>query len=232
MNKFALISSIIILNAFYGYSQKNEIISKFQNNKSLSNANISICVQNMEGKEIVSFNKNKSLTPASVLKLVTTATAMEALGKDYVYKTELILDKTDKSRLIIRGYGDPTLGSEYLFQDQKGFLEEWVARIKKQNFQTPLNICIADDYFGYQGTSTKWVREDLGNYYASGAYGVSIFDNTYRLFFNTMNTAEPPKILRTEPPVKNIKFLNTMQLIHLVRITALFGENHFRIKDF
>ncbi len=43
----------------------------------------------------MSYNADKSLAPASVLKLVTTATAIEVLGENYRYKTDLAIDAND-----------------------------------------------------------------------------------------------------------------------------------------
>nr|WP_320011870.1 D-alanyl-D-alanine carboxypeptidase [uncultured Desulfobulbus sp.] len=55
-------------------------------------------------------NLDRSLVPASVLKIATVAAAFEILGPDYHFPTEFYLDK--EQNLIIRGFGDPSLISE------------------------------------------------------------------------------------------------------------------------
>ena len=52
----------------------------------------------------------------------------------------------------------------------------------------------------------------MGNYYAAGAYGISVFDNSYRLYFDTTNRNSCPIILRTEPDIKGLSFTNYLKL--------------------
>ncbi len=52
---------------------------------------------------------NGKYIPASVLKIVTAATALHYLGANYRFKTEFYIDK--KRNLYIKGFGDPTLSS-------------------------------------------------------------------------------------------------------------------------
>ena len=169
-------------------AQISNKVTEFKNKEVLRNASVGLLVQDMNGKEIASLNKQVALTPASILKVVTTATALETLGSDFKYETTL---SADGNRVIITGSGDPTLGSEYLYQNNNAFLSEWVTQIKKSGLTSPIELYVADNYFGYQGTSRKWIREDIGNYYAACSYGISVFDNTYRLYFYTMLTGLP-----------------------------------------
>ncbi len=39
---------------------------------------------------------------------------------------------------------------------------------------------------------SKWLWEDEGNYYGAGAYGLSVFDNTYEIHFKTMADSTLP----------------------------------------
>ncbi len=203
-----LLLSLCFVN---GFSQTDPAIEKFTKTPGFENASIGISIKDLSGNNIASYNKLVSLTPASVLKVLTTATALELLGENYQFVTELSVDKNNPQHLIVHGYGDPTLGSEYLFDNPSAFLDNWVLQIKK-NLKTtsPIDITIADDYFGYTGMSSKWIKEDMGNYFAAGAYGISVFDNTYKLYFNSMRADTCPVILKTVPNMKNIVFLNNL----------------------
>lgn len=207
MKRGFCIGSLLFLFIINCFSQNNKAVSDFQKNIALKNSFASILIQDIDGNKLVSLAESKSLTPASTLKLVTTATSLEALGQNFRYRTALCFDG---NTLTIEGCGDPTLGSEHLYQKPKAFLEEWTEQVKTLSITEPLRIEVSDDLFGYLGTSSKWLREDIGNYYAAGAYGISVFDNSYRLFFNTMDTSKPPLIIRTEPEMKDIRFLNTL----------------------
>lgn len=57
-----------------------------------------------------SCNPDRSLVPASVLKIATVSGALGILGPDYRFLTEFYLD--EHQNLTIKGFGDPTLFSE------------------------------------------------------------------------------------------------------------------------
>lgn len=209
LKQYGLSFTFLVCGALSLLAQSNTAIQKFAANSQLKHALIGVCIRDIQtGKNIASLNPNQSLTPASILKIVTTASALEILGEDYQFKTTLAVNENDPSQVIVHGYGDPTLGSEYL--GDKLFLNNWTTLAKKNLKGANMKILVVDDYFGYDGLSRKWIKEDMGNYYAAGAYGISIFDNSYKLFFNTSN--KTAKIVRTEPEMKNILFNNTLGL--------------------
>lgn len=208
-----LLSVFLFLCFSSAQGQTNSSVIKFAQNPKLTHSSIGICIKDLNGKELTSLNKEMSLTPASVLKIITTATAIETLGDTFRYNTDLLLNNGDTQELIIKGYGDPTLGSEYSNDVALSFIEKWANTIApKLKKGTPINIKVNDSYFGYDGVSSKWLYEDLGNYYAAGAYGISIFDNTYRLHFNTMKTDAAPHLLKTIPNLPDIHFSNRLNL--------------------
>jgi D-alanyl-D-alanine carboxypeptidase/D-alanyl-D-alanine-endopeptidase (penicillin-binding protein 4) len=45
----------------------------------------------------------------------------------------------------------------------------------------------------------KWLWEDTGNYYGAGAYGLSVFDNTYEIHFTTFSNGTIPSIKQIVP---------------------------------
>jgi D-alanyl-D-alanine carboxypeptidase/D-alanyl-D-alanine-endopeptidase (penicillin-binding protein 4) len=163
---------------------------------------------------LAELNASVALTPASTLKVITTASALELLGASYRFRTELLADNAQKRKLIIRGSGDPTLGSEHFVGGATDFIAKWIDEIRKVFPNGVSEIEVDDSCFGYAGVSRKWLREDMGNYYASGAYGVSVFDNTYKLFFDTSDKTDRPKILKTDPEdlFGLITFNNTLSL--------------------
>lgn len=199
---------LFLLSISLSAQNKNQVVNDFARTKGFENASVGFCVKDESGKILYEYNKSKSLTPASIMKVVTSATALEIFGGDYRFKTELTVGVKDKSKVIIYGNGDPTLGSEYIDAPQRAFLEKWASEIKKNVSGKTLQIEIDDSYFGYDGLSRKWIREDMGNYFAAGSYGISVFDNAYKLFFNTQDSKVV--VVKTEPDMSEIKFTNTM----------------------
>ena len=95
MKRFILFFTAFSILAV-GYSQT--ALQRFLQNPSLKHASVGICVKDLStGNTIVSHNEDKSLTTASIMKLVTTATALELLGPNFRYKTTLALDAQQPS---------------------------------------------------------------------------------------------------------------------------------------
>lgn len=189
-----------------------DAIEQLTTNKQLRHASIGFCVKDFEGKEIASLNSLQSRTPASVLKTITTASALELLGGDFRYSTILAKDKNRENHLLIYGSGDPTLGTSCLNNNPTAFLEEWVSSII-QHFDTTkaIDITIVDDSFGYEGISERWIWQDMGIQYAAPAYGISLFDNTCKLYLNTTRKDTCPTILYSEPTI-DFEFTNMLTL--------------------
>lgn len=193
-------------------------MKKFLADSTMLNASVSIYVVDIDNQEIVlEHNPGKSLTPASVMKLITSASALQLLGSDYTFKTVVGYNgklNTNSGKLtgdiIIKGGGDPALGSEY-FKDHYGdFVSNWVTEIKKAGIKKIKGRIITDDsYFDYSPVPAKWLAEDIGNYYGAGVYGLSVYDNTYEIHFNTTDTNNL-KITRILPPQFKIVFENNL----------------------
>ncbi len=70
------------------------------------------------GEEIYSRGADSLLNPASNIKLVTAAAALELLGPDYQFKTEIWADRRPDSsgvidgNIYIKGFGDPSFVTE------------------------------------------------------------------------------------------------------------------------
>ena len=75
-------------------------------------------VQTVEGKSpVLSHNADKSMNPASVMKLVTTNAALDVLSPTYRWKTEVyragnVNNGVLEGNLIIKGYGDPSFKAQ------------------------------------------------------------------------------------------------------------------------
>lgn len=188
---------------------------------SLANASVSLCVANeSDGKIIIDYNSNVSLTPASVMKLITSAAALELLGPEHTFTTSLgytgsisKLFGRLKGDIIIKGGGDPALGSRY-FSDYYGdFTKNWAGEIKKLGIKRIRGRVIVDDsYFDYQPVPGKWMWEDTGNYYGAGAFGLSFFDNTYDIHLRTTTENTIPIITEINPRVCNETIKNMLKV--------------------
>ncbi len=178
-----------------------------------------IDVQN--GAMIAGFDEQKSMVTASVMKAVTTATALGVLGADFRFDTfleyegSISSDGTLRGNVYISGTGDPTLGSDR-FPDQpdiNGMFALWAEKIRRKGIKRIEGKIIADaSIFDSQLTPGNWSWEDMGNYYGAGVSGLNINENLYRLDFSSgQATGSNTKILRTVPFMDQLVFVNEVK---------------------
>jgi D-alanyl-D-alanine carboxypeptidase/D-alanyl-D-alanine-endopeptidase (penicillin-binding protein 4) len=199
------LSILILFNACALFAQNPAALTAFLQKENLSHAAVGLKVVDLKtGKTLVSYNEKVALTPASNMKIVTTATALDILGEGFFFETPLFYDGVIensqlKGDLYIQGSGDPTLGSEYI-GEKESFLKTWLTALDNAGIKSISgDIIVLDQLFGYEGVSPKWMLEDLGNYYASGIYGISVFDNLCRVYIQSFAPGTDTKILYTEP---------------------------------
>lgn len=196
--------------------EKTKPLKKFINSDMMKHGNLSFYAVDLDsGKIVDNYNGDTGLVPASVLKIVTSATAIKVLGRDTTLETKLLYDgKISKSGILkgdvyIEGSGDPTLGSNGFAEDKELFLKHWVQEMKRIGIKSiDGNIIVLDDLFGYEGIPGKWLWEDMGTDYGQATYGISIFDNLYTLSLETKKSGEKPKITRISPKIKELSFDN------------------------
>ena len=119
---------------------------------------------------------------------------------------------TLEGNLYIKGSGDPSLGSSHFAPGQNKFLSTWIAALQKAGIKHITGSVISDEsLLDTEGVSIKWLREDMGNYYAPGSYGISIFDNMYKLSLQTGAAGTRPVLKGTEPDIPFIRFKNYLK---------------------
>lgn len=216
-NKIVLLCLLLCLHLLAG-AQTPAPVKWLLQAPYMRGASFSLVVKDVqEGRTAYSYDTDRLQSPASVLKTVATATALEILGEDYRYPTTLEYDGilengTLEGNLYIKGSGDPSLGSSHFAPGQNKFLSTWIAALQKAGIKHITGSVISDEsIFDTEGVSIKWLREDMGNYYAPGSYGISIFDNMYKLSLQTGAAGTRPVLKGTEPDIPFIRFKNYLK---------------------
>ncbi len=189
--------------------------NKLQQDSQSRYASISLTVLDAKtGEQLFAANPNMGLATASTLKTITTITAFNILGKDYQYITNLnyngsIDNGTLNGDLIIKGSGDPTLGSwRYPETREHAVLTLWVDAIRKADIKHINGRIIGDDSaFGTASIPDGWIWQDIGNYYGAGTSGLCWRENQFDIKLKTGSVGTAVGILRTVPqvPYLNIK---------------------------
>lgn len=229
MKKYILIAVLIITNTVFAGNP----VDNFRNNKLLENANISLLVKDLKSGRVVSeFRSKNSVIPASTMKLVTTASALEILGVNFRFETKIEIDGKVGSdsilngNLYIHGGGDPTLGSEKT--GDADFLSKWVKALKNAGIKNIKGQIIVDEsIFDDEGVNPRWTWEDIGNYYAPGIYGLSYLDNTCKVVLRSGKVGSTPEILKTIPSIPEFSFINQLKSTTISIDSAYFyGAPH------
>ncbi len=222
-NAFTFFISMFTLMSF-GITQNSiqKAIENFAKEEQLQYGEVGFAVVDMQtGKLLAHYNANKSLVPASTLKAITTLTALQILSPDFRFKTELQYDGTLdangvlKGNLYIKGYGDPTLGSDKMDNTLPlaTLMQSWVEVIKKAGIRQIEGKIVGDaSYFKGDIAGDTWQWYDLGNYYAAGTWALNIHENYYYLHFQQVEQlgATPP-IAKIEPVLPNLYLINELQ---------------------
>jgi len=209
----------LIISFYSSILLSQDKIKEILNNENLKTASVAFSVYDFTNeKSVYSFNENKSLRPASNLKLLSTAAILDILGADYRFNTLLensgtILNGELKGNLYVIGGGDPSLGS-YRFNKNNPteFIDEWIKTLQEKNIKTITgDLIIVDTLFKKQQIPPTWVWGDIGNYYGAGVKSISIFDNQYKIYFNTKVAIDDTvKILKIVPEIDGMILTNNV----------------------
>lgn len=146
------------------------------------------------GRHVAELNAGMAMTPASILKCVTTAAALTRLGPDFRFETPVYLRGTLSGGtlhgdVVIKGGGDPTLDDGH-FAEQPGFVTSLVNALSQKDITTITgDIVIDDGDLPDQGQSPQWLIEDTAWDYGAGFYSFNYASNTYTLNVSTMSTS-------------------------------------------
>jgi D-alanyl-D-alanine carboxypeptidase/D-alanyl-D-alanine-endopeptidase (penicillin-binding protein 4) len=209
---------MFIIGTIVIYAQKPTVLEVFLQNKGLTHAAVSFKVVDLSnGQTIASFNEKMAVIPASNMKIVTTATALDTLGESFRFQTILTYDGTInesvlEGNLYLKGSGDPTLGSEFMIGDKEDFLRDCLIALRKAGIKSiDGDIVVMDQLFGYEGVCQTWMLEDINSYYAPGIYGISIFDNTYRIYLQSFEQETRVKVHSISPEIPGLQLTNELK---------------------
>jgi len=203
-----------IANPINGQTVKKAIAEVIAQ-KDMRYASVGISIVNVKSTEtIAEYNPHQALVPASTLKLITTATALSLLGKDFKFETKIEYDGTLSDgvlngNLYIRGGGDPTLGAE----NYQSLIEEWATLVQTKGIKKIIGYIIGDErIFDMHTLPNTWIWEDIGNYYGAACSGLNFHANQYKLYLKPSGLAGGNvTVLRTEPDIKELQFFNEMK---------------------
>lgn len=160
----------------------NRIVSEVEK----TGASLGVMVKSLdrEGDQAVLFahDADKLFTPASNTKILTVLTALQRLGGDFRYQTEISYtgelhhDGVLSGDLVIKGFGDPTLHTGAPFQVHDGVsIAQIVAVIAESNIrELQGNIIVDTSYFDEQRLGDGWAWDYESEYYSAQTSPLSL----------------------------------------------------------
>lgn len=122
-------------------------------------------------------NEDTRFVPASNMKLFTLAAALDRLGPDYQFKTEVYVDgpiSEDgflEGNLILKGYGDPSLTSEDLDELADELMDKGIRHIQGK-------ILVDESYFDEVRLAPGWMWDDEPYDYSAQISALGVDRNT------------------------------------------------------
>lgn len=183
------------------------------NKAHLPQDSVAIVVQPLNDEPpLITHNAARAMNPASVMKLVTTYAALEALTPAYRWKTEVysngplnqgILD----GDLVIKGYGDPSLNNAELWQLLQQVQQQGIRHIKGH--------LVLDASLFMPEVSQRPVLDDEP-WRAYNANPSALLINAKHSSFRfgvSQGVAKPVVNITQEFELPQIKVVNTMQVV-------------------
>lgn len=185
--------------------------------ESLQNAGYSVYVIDAVSGSVLYETPQVSLVPASVMKIVTTAAALEILGEEFEFHTQLGISGTVNAEtgllagnLVLKGGCDPAFYSEYFPEHYRGTFEAWVAALLKSGVKTIQGDFVID-LSQLNGSSIPggWLWEDIGNYYGAGVSALTYSGNYYNIHFSSPSeSGMPVTISKIDPLIDSLNLIN------------------------
>lgn len=171
----------------YAFAQEDPLQQKaheLASSETFSHAYIGIKAASRQDGEIVGINTDKLFIPASNMKLISTGTALAALGIDYCFSTDIAHDGTIENgilhgNLYIIGNGDPLTGSkDSLAVPLEKLFCQWEEIVRLAGITAIEGHIIGDGrWLDGMPEEEGWLWEDVGTYYGTGMAGLNFHEN-------------------------------------------------------
>ena len=193
-----LVGLSFLLGGCASVSPTSNALDQLLADPALHGASVSLMVRDARsGATLYQHNPRTRLVPASNLKLLTTAAAMDVLGPQYRFATQLLsngIRQGDRltGNLYLRGLGDPTMQ----FADYQAL----AAQLASQGVrQVQGDIVFDDTWFDAERLGVDWSHDDETTYYGAQISALTVSPNADFDAGSVLVTAKAP--VRVGQPV-------------------------------
>jgi len=161
-------------------------------------------------------NADVPLTPASNLKLITTSAALDRLGIDFKFRTQLVYHD---GNLILIGDGDPSFGDAELLTrvgwDVTTVFQHWATQVKQLKLGPIKRVLVDDSIFDDEYLQPNWPANQWVNRYNAEVAGFNLNVNCLDVFLRP-----------TQPGATVLCLINPPTHFAEIQNHCLTGEGH------
>ncbi|WP_420457184.1 D-alanyl-D-alanine carboxypeptidase/D-alanyl-D-alanine endopeptidase [Rubrivirga sp.] len=165
------------------------------------------------GEELYDRNAQRRFIPASNMKLLATAAALDQLGPGFRYRTRLYADGpvqngTLLGALVVQGSGDPSFGGRFRNGDALATFREWADSLRALGIRRVQGPVVGDDdVFDDVHLGQGWQWDDLKWYYGAEIAGLQFNEGTVHVEVHGTTPGQPARI-DVSPDYGYVRFVN------------------------
>jgi D-alanyl-D-alanine carboxypeptidase/D-alanyl-D-alanine-endopeptidase (penicillin-binding protein 4) len=189
---------------------------------------VGVSVRDAEsGESLYEHESDQRLNPASNMKLFTSAAAMDALGPDYRFTTDLLATApvnggAVRSDLYLRGGGDPVM----LAEDYR----DLAAQLRQAGIREIKGDLVADDsFFDDVPLGTSWSWDDEPYYYSAVTSALTVAPNT-DYDSGTAIVETTPGAVGSAPKVELVPATSAVKIVNRATTGAAGSSNTLSIE--
>lgn len=165
------------------------------------------------GRTLYSAKADTPLSPASNMKLVTSAAALKLLGGDFHFTTRLLADAPVRDGalqgpLYVLAGGDPNLSGRFHNDDALAIFREWAAKLKAAGISSIDGLRFDSALFGGPSYGEGWPKDDqYVRWYCAEVSAFAFNDNCVGIRVLPGEVGKPGRIEVT-PPTAHVNVIN------------------------
>jgi serine-type D-Ala-D-Ala carboxypeptidase/endopeptidase (penicillin-binding protein 4) len=162
-------------------------------------------------------NADRSMIPASNVKLFTTAAALHYLGRDYRFRTFVlatgpVVDGVLEGDLVLYGTGDPGI-SDRFYPSRGAVMDSLAAALRDAGLHRVRGRVLGDGtFFSGPDRLAEWDPDDLNEWFAAASGALSYNENVVTLRIAASTAGSPPNV-HTLPDHGGVAYVNEAQTV-------------------
>lgn len=213
-SRFLCIAAVLLMGGGRVFATLQTDVAELVSAANLGATRFSAHVQDLtRDRVLVSTGADEQMIPASNMKLLTTAGAIDVLGSDFVFFTELrAVEVGETHSLWVIGNGDPTFGAPDVLRAHGIGVDEllgaWVEAARQTGVRRWDGLIIDDRVFDKQFVHPDWPADQLSNHWCAGIAGLNFYSNCVEVIPQPSEVRGAAPHVRLFPPARFFETMN------------------------